>query len=227
MLPGVRISLTMVIVRREVEGEKELTIVNSMRVNDHVKGEIEKLGDVKHVVRICSNHGACDEYYIDTYNATYYDLPAASTTEGATKVPSTTHLLADGEAPPSIPDASIYIVKNLKMPDAILKLPDGNGILVTGDFVQNGVGSPFDSFMMKWVLSPMFGFNTGMLTTPGPFFKFYGKGEDIYSPNVAAVMEMEFDTIITAHGPIVKGDAKEKLKEGWAKVKISDMWKSP
>lgn len=226
MAPGLRVSLTMVVVRRGNGNDKELTIVNSMRVNADVEDEIKKLGDIKHVVRICSNHGASDEYYVDTYGATYHDLPDAATTEGATKGPSATSFLEDGKAPPSIPDAKLVFLKNLKMPDAVLYLPDDGGMLVAGDFVQNGDTSPHDSFVMRRVVGPLLGFNTGCLTTPPPFFKFYGKGEDVYV-NVPIVMEMEFDTIICAHGPIVKGGAKEKLREGFAKVAKSDMWKSP
>ena len=79
MAPGLRISLTMTIVRRE----SELTIVNSMRVRPEVEEEIKALGDIKSVVRICSNHGASDEYYIDTFGATYYDLQGAAETPGA------------------------------------------------------------------------------------------------------------------------------------------------
>ncbi len=32
---------------------------------------------------------------------------------------------------------------------------------------------------------------------------------------------------VVAHGPIVKGGAKDKLKDGWTKVKKGDMWKAP
>ena len=223
MAPGLRISLTMTIVRRE----SELTIVNSMRVRPEVEEEIKALGDIKSVVRICSNHGASDEYYIDTFGATYYDLQGAAETPGASKVPATENLVQNGSAPPSLPDAKLLILDNLKMPDAILYLPDGGGTLISGDFIQHGIPTPHESFLLKKVFSKLLGFNTGLLTCPPPFFKFYGKGEDFYV-NVAKIMEFDFDTVITSHGPFVKGGAKEKLKEGFDAVKRDDnLWKSP
>ena len=223
MGPGLLLSLTMTIVKRE----SELTIVNSMRVGPEVEEEIKALGDIKSVVRICSNHGASDEYYVDTFGATYYDLPLAAETPGASKVPATDKLIENGSAPPSIPDAKLVILENLKMPDAVLYLPDDGGTLICGDFIQNGIPSPHESFLVTHVLGKLLGFNTGLLTCPPPFFKFYGDGKDV-SVNVAKIMEMDFDTVITAHGPYVKGGAKEKLKVGFDAVKKDEnLWKSP
>ena len=68
----------MVVVKRD----DDLTIINSIHVSEKVEDEIKKLGTVKNVVRLCSNHGVCDEYWIDKYQATYYDIPEGATTEG-------------------------------------------------------------------------------------------------------------------------------------------------
>ena len=217
MAPGIRITLTMSIVKRS----SDLTIINSMRVSSDVEQEIKKLGTIKNVVRICSNHGAHDEYYVDTFNATYYDIPNAASTKGTTKVPSTDNILEDGKEVPGISGSKVYFVKNIKMPEALVLLPKsdgGNGILITGDLIQSGHypprstmsarGSNFitkyfinmdtghTNFVASHILNPLLGFSTGSLTTPPPYFQFYGNGEDIYV-NVPIVMEFDFDSIIT------------------------------
>lgn len=223
MAPGLRISLTMTILKRDAD----LTVVNSMRVNSEVEDAIKELGTVKNVVRICSNHGACDEYYIDSFKATYYDIKESVTAEGATKVPATENYLEDGKAVPGIPDSKVIFVKGLKMPDAMILHPDKGGILIVGDFIQNGRKAPHTTFMYDYVLGKLLGFNTGVLTTPPPFLKLYGKGEDVYGPNVPSLLEMEFDTIIPSHGPKMVGGAKDDLKKGWAKMKKGDNWQCP
>lgn len=57
--PGVLITRVMTIVRVGTE----LTILNSAKVNEKEEKEIEALGTIKHVVRLCSGHGADDVYY--------------------------------------------------------------------------------------------------------------------------------------------------------------------
>ena len=189
MMPGTRISLTMTIVVRG----SDVTIINSMRVNSEVEEEIKKLGTIKNVVRICANHGSSDEYYIDTFNATYYDLPGGADIAGATKTPKASKELPD-EFP--ISDAKVIMIKDLKYPEAVVLLPDGNGTLITADFIQNGRPAPHKSFVGS-ALTSMLGFNTGCCSTPPLFFKAYGDGKDIYQPNVPGILELDFENIIT------------------------------
>ena len=189
MMPGTRISLTMTIVVRG----SDVTIINSMRVNSEVEEEIKKLGTIKNVVRICANHGSSDEYYIDTFNATYYDLPGGADIAGATKTPKGAKELPD-EFP--ISDAKVIMIENLKYPEAAVLLPDGDGTLITADFIQNGRPAPHKSFMGS-ALTSMLGFNTGCCSTPPLFFKAYGDGKDIYQPNAPGIMELDFENIVT------------------------------
>jgi len=187
MMPGTRISCTMTIVKR---GD-DLTLINTLRVSAEVEEEIKKLGTIKNVVRICANHGSCDEYYKDTYEATYYDLPNADL-EGATKTPQ-----ADKELPEiPIADAKVLMIKDLKFPEAMILIPDGGGTLITGDFIQNGRDAPHKSFLGS-AICMVAGFMTGYCNTPPLVFTVYGDNKDMYQPNVPAIMELEFDNIIT------------------------------
>ena len=193
MMPAVRLAVTMTIVKRG----GDLTIFNSTRVSKEVEEEIKKLGTIKNVVRLSGNHGSADEYYIDTFKATYWDLPGAAEAQGATKVPKADKMLSEGVggfAP--IPEANILFVKSIKIPEGMVWLPDDGGTLISGDFIQNGRPTPYNSCGGK-MLKAMMGFNTGCCNTPSPFFQFYGKGEDIYAPNVPTVLELKFDTIIS------------------------------
>ena len=194
MMPGVRIGCTMTIVKRGTD----LTIFNSLRVSQELEEEIKKLGTIKNVVRICANHGSCDEYYIDTFGATYWDLPGAADAKGATKVPITENLLSDGDGGlPPIPEAKIILLKSIATPEAVVFLPnDGDGILICGDFIRNAEQPCLHQSFGGKAMSSLMGFNTGCCSTPSPFFFFYGKGEDIYGPNVPVILDLKFDTFV-------------------------------
>ena len=189
MMPATRIGVTMTIVKRD----SDLTIINSVRVSSEVEKEIEKLGTVKNVVRICANHGCWDEYYIDKFKATYYDLPGVNEAKGATQTPK-----ADKELPelPFSDGSKVVMIEHLKYPEAVIWLPDGGGTLITGDFIQNGRPDHHSSFMGN-ILGRLMGFNTGCCNPPPMFFKFYGDGKDVYKPNVPAIMELDFENIVS------------------------------
>jgi len=210
----IRFGLCMTLYKND---DGEITIMNSNRVSKKVEDEIRKLGTVKHVCRIVSNHGRADEYYVETFGATYWDIPGAQEHPKSSTVPATTNILEVGGPLPGIPDSKLMLLDNLSQPDGMVLLKDGGGIIVGGDFIQNGRGSKHDSFIFKKVIGPVSGIKTHALTTPPTYQEFYGKGEDM-SVNCPVILALEFDTIICAHGSSVVGGAKEDLRKGWALI---------
>ena len=61
MNPIVRITRNMAIVR---EGE-ELTLIDPVRVDDKTLADIDRLGTVRHVLRLGPFHGIDDPFYMD------------------------------------------------------------------------------------------------------------------------------------------------------------------
>jgi len=53
-----------------------------VRVDDKVEKEIEKLGKIKHIVRIACGHGSDDPYYITKYRTRVGCTAAHSTSTG-------------------------------------------------------------------------------------------------------------------------------------------------
>jgi hypothetical protein len=186
MLPGNRIGRTMAIVKR---GD-DLTIINSVRVNDEVEAKIKELGTIKNIVRICHSHGVDDLYYKDTFKAVFWDqeLGERSTAGKADKF-----LTEDGEKP--IDDCKIVIFKGTKMLEAILWIPDDGGTLMTSDCIQNGQVSPHASFMWKHMMQGLMGFKTKCCTNVSMWRSLFYNGEDLY-PNFERMLLLDFENLV-------------------------------
>jgi len=212
---GLRIGLTMTIVKQG----SELTIINPFRLRKEVEDEILKLGSIKHLVRISSMHGACDQYFIDKFQTTFWDLPAPDD-----KLPKGDKLLEEGGNFP-IDGAKILMMQDLKLPEAVVWIPNGGGTLLTADIIQNGRPRPHGSMGGNL-------FNRGMKFLSGhcgcpPFYRMNQDiGKDMYQPNFPRILELEFENVMPGHGPPKKEGAKEDLKVGLALIPPYPTWMS-
>jgi len=183
---GLRFGLTMTIVKQG----NELTIINPYRLRQEVEDQVLKLGTIKHLVRISSMHGACDQYFIDKHQCTYWDLPAP---EG--KLPKGDQILKEGGEFP-IDGAKILMMENLKAPECVVWIPNGGGTLLTADIIQNGRPRPHNSWGGN-----LFNRAVGFLKVPHcgcpAFYRTnVDIGKDMYKPNFPRILELEFETIM-------------------------------
>ena len=121
-------SRTMTIVRQG----NELTLINSVRLDEDGLGKLDALGGVRNIVRLGAFHGRDDAFYRDRYRATLWALPNAEATGG---VPADRELAPGAFSP--LPDAQIYVFTSARFPEAALLLERDGGILLTCDAVQN------------------------------------------------------------------------------------------
>ena len=129
-------SRTMTIVRRENDaGGYDLTLINTLRMNDKALAELSKLGEVKHVVRLGSFHGIDDAVYLHKYGAKYWVVAGMENAPGLNVEP---HVLSDVNLP--IDGAQLFSFDALTFPEAIIVLPptpQRAGVAITTDAVQN------------------------------------------------------------------------------------------
>lgn len=128
-------SRNMVIVRDGTD----LTIVNSVRLDDAGLAALEALGTVRNVVRIGDMHGVDDRFYVDRYQARFWAMPGMNTGELKVDQP----LTEDGPMP--IRDASMFTFRTTTRPECILRLDREGGIMIACDSLQNWVAP--DEFM--------------------------------------------------------------------------------
>ncbi|MBL9105717.1 MAG: hypothetical protein JNL82_32645 [Myxococcales bacterium] len=110
----------------------ELTLINSVRLDDAGLRELDALGRVRHVVRLGAFHGRDDPFYCDRHGAALWALPAAVHADGR----ATDRELREG-GPLPVADAEVLPFASSRHPEAALLLARDGGVLITCDAVQN------------------------------------------------------------------------------------------
>ncbi|NCD72471.1 hypothetical protein [Mucilaginibacter agri] len=138
-----------------------LTILNSVRLNDEGLAALDSLGKVVNVVRLGDMHGMDDPFYVDRYNATFWALPGMKTQEGL-KVNK--ELIEGGEMP--FDGCTLFEFKTVKRPECILRLDRDGGILIACDSLQNWVEP--DEFFEDETIAKMQGMDFFKTANLGP-----------------------------------------------------------
>lgn len=132
-------SRTMTIVRdRNQQGGYDLTLFNSIRLSEDGLKCLDKLGQVKNIVRLGSFHGIDDAFYLQHYKADYWIVDGMNSAEGLSTTPRLLSESALTEMP--IPGTKAFIFSDIAYPEAIYLLPPNQhreGIAITTDSIQN------------------------------------------------------------------------------------------
>jgi hypothetical protein len=200
LAPALRITRNMAIVR---SGD-ELTLFHTVRLSPLGEAELEKLGTVKNVVKLAHAHGQDDAYYLDRFGATYWALPNGAREQD----PEIQQELRDNNLP--IDDAKLFEFQDVKEKEAALLVERGDGILITGDAVQNWPDTAGCSLPAKLVTRLM-----GFLKRPAqigpPWRKMMTPKDGTLRPDFERLANLDFAHIVPAHGCPLMNTAKRDL----------------
>jgi hypothetical protein len=207
MMPGVRFGRSMTIVKN---GD-DLTVINSVRVDEETEGEIKKLGSIKNLVRLNTAHGVDDPYYFKTFKPKYYSIAE----EPMENAPHDINLTEESEVP--IPGAKLIVFKKKKPEfECAMWIPQGGGTLVSCDAIQNGATPDHASFLGQGFCS-MVGF-AKPCNCPFMWRQLYGMD---HWNEMERILALDWDNLCSGHGPAKIGGAKaeveKNLKEIWKK----------
>ena len=197
----------------------DLTLINSVRLNDHGLAELDKLGTVKHIIRLAGFHGSDDPFYKERYGADVWAVegqvyapgidPAATMEKAYFKADM--QMSRHTELP--IRGAKLYPFTTARPPEALLLLERNDGILVSGDCLQNWrKPDQYFSFLARPMMR-MMGFIKPHNIGPG-WLK-------IARPDVReiqGILPLEFAHVLPAHGEITLGDAKQRYRRAIEKL---------
>jgi hypothetical protein len=193
MGPGLTITKNMFVIRQGAE----LVVVSSMRLSPEGEAELEKLGKVKHVIRIGGFHGADDPWTLHRFSPTFW---APANLRDAAKKDQT---LAPGSSP--IADADVFSFEGGKTPEAAILLKREGGILLTADSYQHW--PTFEGLsLLGRAMMPFLGFGPAVIG--GPWLKAQGHG---VRGDFDRLAEREFAHLMPGHGSVLKGGAREGL----------------
>jgi hypothetical protein len=116
-----------------IRNGQELTLINTVRLDNEGLKELDLLGTVNNIVKIGAFHGRDDAFYKDRYpNARLWALKGAAYESG---------LKIDQEIAPNGPmpfqNCSLFVFETSSQPECILHVAKEGGILISCDSIQN------------------------------------------------------------------------------------------
>jgi len=182
----------------------ELTLVNTINLNDKEIEELDALGKVKNIVRLGAFHGKNDEFYRKRYEAKLWALKGMEDGCGSknyTKID--VEMTTGGKMP--FPDCSLFVFESSLFPEGILHLRRKESILITCDSVKNWL--EIDRFFNKETAkmhekSKSIGFAT---------IDFWANTCHVKPSDFLNLMQLSFFHLLSAHGKPLLNNAHEKL----------------
>lgn len=195
----IRTTRSMTIVRNGTD----LTIINSLRLDEGGLAELDQIGVVKNVVRIGSSHGRDDAFYSSLYDAPVW-APANFTFSRPAKLQKT---LQAGNTGP-ITDASVFLFETTSTSEAVICLHRHGGILMTADSFLNMVEPDEFTDDQSTALLREAGFFGPAVIGPG-----WRSREKPAKSDYDRLLELPFRHLIPGHGVPILHSAKETLKQ--------------
>jgi len=195
---GFRIGRNMVILRQGTD----LTLVNSVRLSSAGEAALEKLGEVKHLVRLGNYHGVDDAYFKHRYDATFWCQAGSDNTP---EPPVDAFISADVSFPD--PKAKVFTFEMTKKPEAALII-EQNSLLITCDSFQHYKSRRGFSIMAQ-IMMPIMGFGKGVIIGPLWLKAMTPEGGSL-EDDFRRLVDLPFDTLISGHGQICKGTARNQ-----------------
>ncbi|OUS24005.1 hypothetical protein A9Q99_26005 [Gammaproteobacteria bacterium 45_16_T64] len=209
MGPGVRITRSMVIIREN----GGLSLINAIRLGSEDEAKLEKLGQVKHLLKIGS-HGMDNPYYIDKYQPKIWSRKEA----GLGYEPD---VMIEENVELPFSNAMVFKFKNAKSPEFPILLRREGGILITCDSVQNWGKKDLKigSFIGGLVTRALGFIGPAKI---GPIWLKTVTPES--GPNLSLDFErllgLDFKHLLSGHGSPLFDDAKNTLEKQVKKVKF-------
>jgi len=200
-----RFSRNMTIIK---DGE-DLTLLNTLRLDEAGLKQLDKLGEVKNVIRLAAFHGMDDPFYKHRYSAKVWSVNTPYVA-GFNKSPKPEEMyftpdvvLKDSTQLPII-DAKFIEFTSCTPIESLLLLQRDGGIVISGDCLQNwSETDEYFSFVAKIMMKKM-GFIKPYNLGPGWLKIAKPKAKEIRS-----ILELDFQHVLPAHGKPVTNGAKE------------------
>jgi hypothetical protein len=206
--PLVTITRNMVVLR----SAGELTVIGAVRLSPEAEKALERIGTVRHLVKLGHFHGMDDPYYVKKYSPVVWAAKDAVHKQGVV----THELLEPGAAFP-VPRSELFVFERATKPEACVLLKRDDGILVSCDSIQNWGSFDGCSFAAKLVMKPM-GFGPAAGIGPPWRKACEPKDADGLRPDFQRLLTLSFRHLLPAHGPPLRDDAKTALAARVAEV---------
>jgi len=201
--PNFQISRNMIIVR---EGH-DLTLISSVRLSEEGLKALDKLGQVKHVIRLGAYHlgaqnGLDDAFYLDRYQAKYWLM------EGMTSASdSAAHKVLKDNSELPFTGAIFISYPSSNMPEGLILLERNNGILISADSFQNWLADDYFSDNALVMMQKMGFIRPANI---GPEWLRHCEPDKV---DFDRILTQKFRHLIPSHGVPILQTAKQELQQ--------------
>ncbi|MFZ3185953.1 MAG: hypothetical protein WA173_17640 [Pseudomonas sp.] len=200
MGPGMRMNRNMVI----LQSGQELILINPVRMNEEGLAALDLLGKVSKIIRLGDFHGLDDEFYLNRYKCEFWAQQGQETY----KSPSPTKIINSSTTGP-IDNSEFFVFESAIFPEAALLIKE-HKLLITTDSIQYHSVWSYFSWFTKFAFK-LLGFKKGLNIGPPWLKRVTPKGKTL-KKDFEALLTLDFEAIIAAHGALTKNGAKELLK---------------
>lgn len=200
--PG-RISRNMVVIRHE----DQLSLIGAVRMPPEAETQLQALGKVAHVIRLCSGHGLDDAYTVERFGAKFW---AADDTQMVYADPKPDVIFDEGHELPVGP-TTVVRFRGILGSEVALVWHQNDGVAITADALQH-----YDDWHRfnfgGWLFTRLSGFVPG--TVVGPMWRRLLSYDDgLLRASFDRLLETQFQHAVALHGTFVGKDARVRISE--------------
>jgi hypothetical protein len=193
-----------------LQNGSELILLNPVRMSEEGLAALDLLGKVSQIIRLGDFHGLDDEFYLNRYKCEFWAQQGQETY----KSPKPTKVIGSGTAGP-IKNSEFFIFESALFPEAALLIKE-HKLLITTDSIQYHSDWSYFSWLTKFAFK-LLGFKKG-LNIGGPWLKRVTPKGKTLEKDFEALLALDFDAIIAAHGTLIENGAKALIKAEMANV---------
>lgn len=196
----IQTSRNMIIVRNG----SELTLINTVRLDEECLKKLNELGQVAYIMRIGAFHGRGDAFYKNQYPLAQLCVLKGMTYESGLKPDKEVNA---GEEIP-FPNCTLFVFETSNIPEGILYIDKEGGILITCDSIQNITAT--DQFYSPDTAKSFY--DQG-LVKPANISPIWLGATHAKRADFERILAIKFQHLITAHGVPLLGSAYEQVQE--------------
>lgn len=175
-----------------------LVVLNAVRLTDAAQAELDRMGQVKHLVKLSDSHSIDEPFYQDRYKPEVWALPDA-------KLEGITASRTLGPEGPVAGGEVVHYPGTHGWREVGYWVPLGGGTLVTCDAIQNHADTEGASFLGR-VMTSLMGFKGGVIV-PAMWRRFQKLSNAQLRTALAGLAALKCANLVTGHGPPVAGGA--------------------
>lgn len=194
-----------------IESGNNLTLINTVRLDEEGLKKLDNLGTVKQIMRIGAYHGRDDRFYLDRYEADFWTV-SVDEKEANTRNYRVHHLANGNELP--IKNSQFFMFEHSLPAEGFLYIDAHEGIIITCDSIKNWtkVDKFFSEDTAKLALA------SGEISK-ARISSVWVNATGVQKADFECLLKLRFKHLISAHGDILRNTAYNDVRDSVAQLR--------